>query len=763
MSPRYFNLALILALVLAALAPATLAGAGNQEPAEPGMNGMGYRRDDHTHPREARQRDLRLKAIEALLNGTLSGAVVEVEPGYFVELELAGEDALWTVLGEFSDFYHNSIPEPDRDYDNTTLWAPDFSPQYYTDLLFAEGAAINSMREFYLEQSSGRYTVYGDVGGWITVPGKAADYDDGDPVGPSCGPCVWQFLDDSVDGWYQQQLDAGLTAEQIDAYLSQYDVWDRYDYDHDGNFTEPDGYIDRFQSVHAGEGNEAGGGELGDHAIWSHSWYAYYNLEGQVGPEFNPAGGLQVGESAYWIGKYTIQPENGGVGVFAHEYGHDLGLPDLYDYSGENSTGFWTLMSSGSWLSDGTVDIGSKPSHLGAWEKLQLGWLNYIQIDGTAAGSATHLLGPVEYNSTAAQGLVVTLPEKYVTAYIGTPYEGEYLFYSGAGDELDNFMVKAFVLEPGASFSAMVNYDIETDWDYAYLVVSTDQGATWESVATNLSTTTDPNYQNLGYGITGGSGGWVALSADLSAYSGEALLGFRYKTDEAVSNPGFMADNLVVGGYASDGGEEETGWTYTGFVRTTEELTTGPYFNAYVSEFRQYTGYDEVLRSAYNFFWTGSTPYYNWVERYPYQDGLLIHYWDSSFSNNDVGTNCAAGRCGGLLLPVDAHPEVLYRSGGQPWRNRVQTYDSTFGLEPTDPVTLHYRNYSLRFRDYSAVLHSLPANPLFDDNLQYYRAENPLGGVINPHTGTQIEVLDVSDYSSEGAYMEVRVTTSDHP
>jgi immune inhibitor A len=51
-----------------------------------------------------------------------------------------------------------------------------------------------------------------------------------------------------------------------------------------------------------------------------------------------------------------------------------------------------------------------------------------------------------------------------------------------------------------------VSYSIEDDWDYAYLKVSTDGGTTWTYVETNLSTTTDPNQQNEGFGITGCSG-----------------------------------------------------------------------------------------------------------------------------------------------------------------------------------------------------------------------------------------------------------------
>ena len=139
---------------------------------------------------------------------------------------------------------------------------------------------------------------------------------------------------------------------------SQFDVWDRYDFDDDGNFNEPDGYIDHFQAVHAGEGEEAGGG-AGEDAIWSHRWYVnsdrlrHHRPDGRRGADQCSAA-PQIGDSGIWIGDYTVEPENGGLGVFAHEFGHDLGLPDFYDTAGgENGTAFWTLMSSGSWLGHG--------------------------------------------------------------------------------------------------------------------------------------------------------------------------------------------------------------------------------------------------------------------------------------------------------------------------------------------------------------------------------------------------------------------------
>jgi len=126
---------------------------------------------------------------------------------------------------------------------------------------------------------------------------------------------------------------------------------------------------------------------------------------------------------------------------------------------------------------------------------------------------------------------------------------------------------------------------------------------------------------------------------------------------------------------------------------------------------------------------------------------LLISYWDTSFPNNNVGSNCAGGRCGGRLLPIDAHPELMYCADGGLFRNRVQTFDATFGLEPTDEVTLHCRGQASTFA-------SKPAVKVFDDRYSYYNPANPMGSVITPVTGTQIRVKSVS---AQGSFMQVEV------
>ena len=307
--------------------------------------GHGKGGDDRSHPLGKKHRALRQRALQDKIMGKTSGKVHEVAKGQYVELERQGEDLIWTVMADFGDEelpyegyedglpgpQHNQIPEPDRTptNDNSTIWVPDFNKDYYMDMLFAEGDGVISMREFYIEVSSNRYAVDGDVTDWGQVPYNTAAYGRYGDAGD-----VWYFVSDSVQDWYATKVGEGWEQADFDAYLSKFDVWDRYDYDQDGIFDEPDGYIDHFQSVHAGMGEEAGGGIYGEDAIWSHRWYAFSNGFGVWGPAFNLAGGVPIGDTGYWIGDYTIEPENGGVGVFAHEFGHDLDLPDLYDTGG---------------------------------------------------------------------------------------------------------------------------------------------------------------------------------------------------------------------------------------------------------------------------------------------------------------------------------------------------------------------------------------------------------------------------------------------
>jgi immune inhibitor A len=766
-----------IALALSPLAMGPASADAGPAPGSGGSDAATQHTDNLDHPLGLKQAGLRAAGKQMQLEGKVgkNAKVAKVANGQYVELAREGEDSVFTVLGEFGTLespfgilqggtpgpLHNQIPEPDRSVDNSTIWAPDFTPAYYEDMLFSDASGEVSMRNFYKEQSSNRYTVNGDVTDWVQVPYRAAHYGRNWCGNIVCGQTTWWFVRDSINAWYSSRLAAGMTPAEIDDYLSQFDVWDRYDHDQDGNFNEPDGYIDHFQAVHAGEGEETGGGAQGTDAIWSHRWYVQLTPIGGGGPTLDdgstvPYGGVRLGNSKYWIGDYTVEPENGGVGVFAHEFGHDLGLPDLYDTSGnvggaENSTGFWTLYSSGSYGSTGKPEdgIGSKPIPMSAYEKIFLGWSN-LTVVGYGQRAAVKL-GPASANTKQTQQLAVLLPDKETESTVGTPYSGSYFYHSGSGNNLDNSMTREVALPAGpVSLSAKVRYSIEADWDYAYLTVD------GSPVATSRSTASNPNGQNFGNGITGSTGSaWVDLEADLSAYAGQTVtLGFRYWTDGAVVGSGLSVDDLAITGQALDDAETDPGWVYDGFFRTSGSVTTS-HFNAYFAEYRTYRGYDDGLRTGpYNFGFTNNPDLGNWVEHFPYQDGLLVWYYDTSFTDNNVGANCAAGRCGGLYLPVDAHPDLLLRpDNGQVWRPRIQSYDSTFGLETTDEVCLHMNSVGECYG-------GLPANPVFDDTQSYWVGPDASIGnqgwssVPLPSTGTTIRVASTS---AQNSFMQVLV------
>ena len=290
--------------------------------------------------------------------------------------------------------------------------------------------------------------------------------------------------------------------------------------------------------------------------------------------------------------------------------------------------------------------------------------------------------------------------------------------------------------------AAKVNYQIEKDWDYAYLEANV--GGTWTPIATNRSTTTNPNSQNQGQGITGSTAGqWVDLTGTLPA--GTTQVRFRYWTDVAATEPGIKIDNVSLNGALIGTAETDEGWTFDGFVTTTGQETQA-FFNAYIAENRQYDGYDTSLKTAYNF---GFPTKPDWVETYPYQNGLLINYWDTSQSDNNVGDHPGKG----LILPVDAHPQFTHWSNGTLMRNRILSYDSTFGLESTDAITLHNPADGT-----TGTIASKPAVPVFDDTKTWWvnadehaatgahagRYQPGWYGVDVPKTGTTIRVVGSS-------------------
>ena len=247
-------------------------------------------------------------------------------------------------------------------------------------------------------------------------------------------------------------------------------------------------------------------------------------------------------------------------------------------------------------------------------------------------------------------------------------------------------MTKPYTIPAGATLTADAWFDIEEHFDYAFLEVSSNGGSTWTPVLTNLSSPASEDqsgFNSSGTGIDGTSGGvYVPLTANLPG-SGSVLVRFRYTTDAAVTGRGFVLDNIAVTGSPVDGAEDaSSGWTFNGFKRTTgTETSFHPH--AYVVENRAYDGYDKSLRTAYNFGFLNTKP--DWVEHFPYQNGVLISYWDETFGDNNVGDHPG----GGLILPVDAHPQPEHWADGQLMRQRIQTYDSTFGGVPTPKITLH--------------------------------------------------------------------------
>jgi immune inhibitor A len=439
-----------------------------------------------------------------------------------------------------------------------------------------------------------------------------------------------------------------------------------------------------------------------------------------------------VGDTGVRLANYIVQPEDSGVGVFSHEYGHDLGLPDLYDTSGaaDSDIEFWDLMSSGS--HSGPL-FQSMPTHMGIWDKWVLGWADPLIIAPGANGRTVQIGQTSRTPRGTKDGVRVSLPDKVIT--LATPHSGTSMWWSNNDQDWADVRLARSVEVPatGATRFWMWNdYTIELDWDFGFVEVSTDGGTTWteqkvfDEAGTEVTTPdgyADPNgrmadYGGKKYGLTGDTEGWRHDYVDLTPFAGQTVqVRLRYATDEAFLERGWFVDDLsvTVDGATvwADDAETNQGWTTE--VESFTGATTGEGWKLdggtstaahyYLAEWRNTDGFDEGLRYAYD---STYTPEPNtggaWrVEKVQYNaPGLLVWYRDTGYGNdNHVTSNTfdapSLGSKGGLLL-VDSHFDPMRHTGAaadayddgedglENFPTRMNVSDNAFTLWGTNPA-----------------------------------------------------------------------------
>lgn len=154
---------------------------------------------------------------------------------------------------------------------------------------------------------------------------------------------------------------------------------------------------------------------------------------------------------------------------------------------------------------------------------------------------------------------------------------GQMMWYSQRGDSSNPRLTRAFDLRniDSAQLDYRVWYDLEADWDYAYLTVSTDNGTTWQILSTPEMNNSNPVGRAYGIGYTGQSQTWLEQSVSLDAFVGqEILLRFEMVTDDALNHVGIALDDIKIDaiGYSSDFENDGGNWQSEGWILTDNRL-----------------------------------------------------------------------------------------------------------------------------------------------------------------------------------------------
>jgi M6 family metalloprotease-like protein len=260
----------------------------------------------------------------------------------------------------------------------------EFSAQDFQRVFFGTDSTDFSLKQYYEEVSYCKFTIHGEVVGWVIADNNRSYYGQNDTSGKD------RYPGDLV---YE-------AAQKADPSID----YSKYD-------TDGDCKVDVLAVVHSGTGEEnTVYGETDD--IWSHRWsltgaqfYGYSNKGAYTSQDTCKADSTRkvlVDDYIIMSEVFKNSSDPGGpvisaTGLMAHEYAHALGLPDLYDVDGSSKgVGDWGLMGSGAWNSDGS-NPGNRPAHMSAWSKAVLGWVSV----GKLSGSGSVSIPPVIDDNTA--------------------------------------------------------------------------------------------------------------------------------------------------------------------------------------------------------------------------------------------------------------------------------------------------------------------------------------------------------------------------
>lgn len=634
------------------------------------------------------------------------------------------------VMMEFPDMPHDKIDEGE-----TENYYKDYNTQHYSDMMFGDngvkgpsGEDFPSVRQYYLQQSGGTFKVDGAITKWYPAKNPYEYY--GKEISKS-------KHDANPRALIQEALENVANDPSIN--LADFDMEDL-----DGN-AKPDGIIDHFMVIHSGMGQEAGGGKAGTSAIWSHSSKVYSVVDGKAVP-------YQIPNSSMKAFHYTIEPEDGATGVFAHEFAHDLGYPDEYDtqYTGNGEpVSSWSIMAHGSW--SGSVP-GAQPSSFSPkarmvyQEKYGGKWANVVKEinykDVTSAGMSLKL------NQADASGdfVKVNLPDNNVTYSV--PSSGSNLYFSGKhaekeGNNYETSMTAKVDLtgktNPVLSFKT--RFDTEAECDYGYVLAREEGSDKWTALAGKYTKegTTYP------WGCCGTSEGWKDMkwldeSMDMKDFAGKKIeLQFMYETDPYEFGAGWYIDDINIncteGNVFKDDAEGEPKFTFNEFAKNDGKTA---YKNYYLVEWRNHHGTDKGL--AYNSAAGGNLSY---------DPGMVVWFVDEAFSDNWVGIHPGQGVIGVVDASQDPvnwiwkdTKDILGAASGA-W----QMHDAAFGLKKSTPVAVEY-NENGRIR--VATDNKTAPVPYFDDGKSYMNSKTPCQGRILPKVGLKIYVTGEGAGRSSG-------------